>query len=237
MNTITLLSTEKVSLGNSRQLITPSKIVCIGRNYVEHIQELANDIPDEMVVFLKPNSAMSTDLHAKHNEDVLHYEAELSFLYQGGQFTAVALGLDLTKRDVQNKLKAKGLPWERAKAFDGSAVFSDFIRIEQQDISQLNLSLTLNGVVKQLGGVSLMMVKPEETLAELQSFLTLEDGDIIMTGTPKGVGVIKPLDRFVGQVFLSESDPSVTNCSIKNNSASNNPAEVTRLLDCQWQAQ
>ena len=114
MNTITLLSTD-----NSAQLITPSKVVCIGRNYVDHIKELANEMPDQMVVFIKPNSAISTRLFAKHNDDALHFEAELSFLYQGGKFTAVALGLDLTKREVQGTLKAKGLPWERAKAFDG----------------------------------------------------------------------------------------------------------------------
>lgn len=217
MNTVTLVSADRKS-----QLITPSKIICIGRNYVDHIKELANEIPDEMVIFNKPNSAISSILLAKHNGDVLHYEAELSFLYQGGEFTAVALGLDLTKREVQGKLKVKGLPWERAKAFDNSAVFSDFISITQEDIKKLNLSLLVNDELKQQGGVSLMMAKPDDILTELQTFLSLEDGDIVMTGTPKGVGVITQADNFVGQVFLSEM---------------NNQIHSHVLLDYQWQAQ
>jgi len=217
MNTVTLVSADK-----SAQQITPSKVICIGRNYVDHIKELANEMPDEMVVFLKPNSAISTVLLAKHNEDILHYEAELSFLYQGGKFTAVALGLDLTKREVQAKLKGKGLPWERAKAFDSSAVFSDFVSFAQKDMQQLNLSLTINNTLKQTGGVKLMMVKPDEILAELQSFLTLEDGDIVMTGTPKGVGVVGSNDDFIGQIYLNTEDQLMDN---------------KLLVDCQWQAQ
>lgn len=217
MNTVTLVSAE-----NLTQQITPSKVVCIGRNYVDHIKELANEIPDEMVVFLKPNSAINTVLYAKHNDDVLHYEAELSFLYQGGKFTAVALGLDLTKREVQGKLKAKGLPWERAKAFDNSAIFSDFVSINQEDIQQLNLSLLINNVLKQQGGVNLMMAKPDDILKELQTFVSLEDGDIVMTGTPKGVGVIGNNEHFIGQIYLSQQD------KLANNKV---------LLDCNWQAQ
>ncbi|TMM45089.1 fumarylacetoacetate hydrolase family protein [Colwellia ponticola] len=219
MNTVTLISAKK-----SAESITPSKVVCIGRNYVDHIKELANEVPDEMVVFIKPNSAISSTLFAQHNSDVLHYEAELSFLYQGGKFTAVALGLDLTKREVQGKLKAKGLPWERAKAFDKSAVFSDFISLEQngidqEDIEQLTLSLLINDELKQQGGVALMMAKPAEILTELQTFLTLEEGDIVMTGTPKGVGVINDNDQFIGQLYLSQAETKKV------------------LLDCQWRAQ
>ncbi|NQZ27630.1 MAG: fumarylacetoacetate hydrolase family protein [Colwellia sp.] len=217
MNTVTLVAIDK-----SVQQVTPSKVVCIGRNYVDHIKELANEIPDEMVVFLKPNSAITTTLSAKHNDDALHYEAELSFLYQGGQFTAVALGLDLTKREVQGKLKTKGLPWERAKAFDGSAVFSDFVAIPEEGLSQLNLSLVINDELKQQGGVSLMMVKPDEILKELQRFISLEDGDIVMTGTPKGVGVIATEDSFVGQIYLQQEDSQMASSA---------------LLTCQWQAQ
>ncbi len=217
MNTITLVSADK-----STQLLTPSKVICIGRNYVDHIKELANEIPDEMVVFLKPNSAINNVLAAKHNDDVLHYEAELSFLYQGGKFTAVGLGLDLTKREVQGKLKAKGLPWERAKAFDNSAIFSDFVSIEQEDIQRLNLSLMINDAPKQQGGVNLMMTKPADILRELQTFMSLEDGDIVMTGTPKGVGVIGNNDSFTGQVYLSQKDTVMDN---------------KVLLDCTWLAQ
>ena len=217
MNTVTLVAIDK-----SVQQVRPSKVVCIGRNYVDHIKELANEIPDEMVVFLKPNSAISATLSAMHNDDALHYEAELSFLYQGGQFTAVALGLDLTKREVQGKLKAKGLPWDRAKAFDGSAVFSDFVAIPEEGLSQLNLSLVINDELKQQGGVSLMLVKPAEILKELQSFISLEDGDIVMTGTPKGVGVIATEDSFVGQIYLQQEDSQMA---------------ISALVTCQWQAQ
>ena len=113
------------------QSISPSKIICIGRNYVDHIAELGNEVPDEMVVFLKPNSAISSKLQSYHQEP-LHYEAELCFLYQQGHFTAVAIGLDLTKRNLQAKLKTKGLPWERAKSFNGAAVFSDFVTTRLQ---------------------------------------------------------------------------------------------------------
>jgi len=211
MNTIRIISTTESTT------ITPSKIVCIGRNYVDHIQELANEIPDEMVVFFKPNSAITNNLTALHLDDELHYEAELSFLYQQGRFTAVALGLDLTKRAVQAKLKTKGLPWERAKAFDGSALFSDFVTFEQSNLEQLTLSLMINQQEKQQGGVALMMIKPEAILEELQTFTCLEDGDIVMTGTPKGVGIIKAGDDFSGQVSLQGQD--------------------TPLISCQWLAQ
>ena len=205
MNTVHLISpSEQVK-------VIPTKIVCIGRNYVDHIHELANEIPDEMVVFFKPNSAISTELSAEHLNESLHYEAELSFLFQQGKFSAVALGLDLTKRSSQAKLKAKGLPWERAKAFDGSALFSDFITFDQENLEQLTLSLTINGEKKQQGGVSLMMVKPDEILHELQKFITLEDGDIVMTGTPKGVGIVNAGDNLSGNVcFLGQLKPLVS---------------------------
>ncbi|MGF1702163.1 fumarylacetoacetate hydrolase family protein [Photobacterium makurazakiensis] len=168
--------------------ITPNKIVCVGRNYVAHIHELGNEIPEEMVLFLKPNSAISDQLLATHNEDALHYEAELSYLYQGGKFTAVAVGLDLTKRDVQSKLKAKSLPWERSKAFNGSALFTDFVPLPEQ--GELGLCLSINNECVQQGGTSLMIYSPEVILSEVLSFMALEDGDIIMTGTPAGVGKV-----------------------------------------------
>ena len=189
--------------------ITPSKIICIGRNYVDHIAELGNEVPDEMVVFVKPNSAISTQLQSAHQEP-LHYEAELCFLYQQtkeqqekdqqGEFVAVAIGLDLTKRTLQTKLKAKGLPWERAKSFNGAALFSDFVSLDAIDDS-LRLELIIDGKVAQAGGVELMMYKPADILAELQSFMALEDGDIVMTGTPKGVGQIIAGSEFVGNVI------------------------------------
>ncbi len=197
------------SVNFDNQEITPSKIICIGRNYVDHIAELGNEVPDEMVVFLKPNSAIATQLESFHQEP-LHFEAELCFLYQKekcqtgkpqqGKFTAIAIGLDLTKRNLQAKLKTKGLPWERAKAFNGAAVFSDFVAIDAI-YDGLSLELAINGEVIQAGGVELMLYKPDIILDQLQDFMALDDGDIVMTGTPKGVGRIIAGSKFVGKVI------------------------------------
>lgn len=173
----------------ANEAITPSKILCIGRNYVEHIYELGNEMPEDMVVFLKPNSAISSQLFAEHQGESLHYETELCFMFQNGRFSSVALGLDLTKRDLQTKLKAKGLPWERAKAFDGAALFSPFVAIDDAE-APLHFTLSINDKLVQEGHVDLMIYKPLTILSELQAFISLDDGDIVMTGTPKGVGVI-----------------------------------------------
>jgi len=186
--------------------ICPSKIVCIGRNYVEHIAELGNEIPDDMVVFNKPNSAISTDLLSHHQEQ-LHYEGELCFVVNNGKFSAVGFGLDLTKRALQNKLKSNGLPWERAKGFNGAAVFSEFVSISPEDINDtLTLELTIDDSVIQTGGVKLMMYKPDEILTELETYTELNDGDIVMTGTPKGVGAISKGALFRGRVFSNNKD-------------------------------
>lgn len=185
-----------------KKQVIPSKVICIGRNYVDHIAELGNEIPEEMVVFLKPNSAISTQLQSFHQEE-LHYEAELCFLYEQGKFTAVAVGLDLTKRTLQAKLKAKGLPWERSKAFNGAAVFSDFVVIDEIN-NDLSLTLAIDGHLAQAGGVELMMVKPDDILPQLQEFIDLEDGDIVMTGTPKGVGKIKNGSEFIANVICQD---------------------------------
>lgn len=182
--------------------ITPSKIICIGRNYVAHIQELNNEMPDDMTVFIKPNSAITNVLNAVHIEP-LHYEAELCFLVKDGKFNAVAVGLDLTKRDLQTKLKDKGLPWERCKAFDGSALFSDFVAFDGK-VDELNFSLAIDGDNVQTGNVDLMIYKPDVILAELQKFITLEDGDIVMTGTPAGVGVVKAEQEFKAQLLNAD---------------------------------
>ena len=185
-----------VAVGN--RSVAPSKIICIGRNYVAHIEELHSEVPDEMVVFFKPNSAISDELHSYHQEQ-LHYEGELCFLFEHGRFSAVGFGLDLTKRTLQNKLKAQGLPWERAKAFDGSAVFSQFVELPEFDPT-LTVELDINGKNIQSGTIALMIYKPDEILAELLTFLRLCDGDVVMTGTPKGVGVINKGDVFIGKI-------------------------------------
>jgi len=192
------------SVSCNNQIFTPSKIICVGRNYVEHIHELNNEVPDNMVLFLKPNSAIAAKLSA-FDQEALHYEAELCFLVKNNRFAAVALGLDLTKRALQSRLKNKGLPWERAKAFDGSALFSEFVEITQDDLHQLSFELDINGTLQQAGDTGLMIYKPEEIQEEILSFMSLQDGDIVMTGTPKGVGQIHPGDIFTGKLYRNGS--------------------------------
>jgi 2-keto-4-pentenoate hydratase/2-oxohepta-3-ene-1,7-dioic acid hydratase in catechol pathway len=154
-----------------------------------------------MVFFIKPNSAISNKLVFPKNQNSCHYEAEISFLIEDNKITAVAFGLDLTLREVQNKLKEKGLPWERAKAFDGAAVFSKFISFND-DISKLAIELYINGELKQKADYSLMINKPSQIIEEVNSFLSFEDGDILMTGTPQGVGSFKERDVFIGKIIF-----------------------------------
>lgn len=185
------------------QDIYPSKIVCIGRNYVDHIVELDNEVPKEPVIFIKPNSAISSDIFF-NEKDVIHFEGEISFLIRSGKLFGVGFGLDLTKREVQSELKAKGLPWERAKSFDKSAVFSEFVGFDG-DIFCLRMELYINGSLVQKAGYDLMLNKPDRILNEINSFLSLEDGDLLMTGTPKGVGSVKVGDIFLGRIFEGEN--------------------------------
>ncbi len=191
------------SIRLGERLLRPSKIVCVGRNYVEHIRELNNAIPQQMVVFNKPNSSLSAKLISFHQER-LHYETEICFVVEKGQYTGVGLGLDLTKRELQSALKEKGLPWERAKAFDGSAVLSRFISLDGLDINQLNLELYINCVRVQKGHVEQMLYAPQTILTELKSYTTLANGDVIMTGTPQGVGEVQRGDVFLGRLKCGE---------------------------------
>ncbi|WP_428737352.1 fumarylacetoacetate hydrolase family protein [Sulfurimonas sp.] len=178
--------------------VVPSKIVCIGRNYVEHIYELGNEIPQSMVVFNKPNSALSKELYY-FSEDT-RFEGEICFLIENKQIIGVGFGLDLTKADIQNKLKEKGLPWERAKAFDGSAVLGNFVSL-RKEFQYLRFELYINDTLQQEASYDLMMYKPDVMLKEIESFMSLEDGDIIMSGTPKGVGNYKIGDVFRGVIY------------------------------------
>jgi len=182
--------------------IKPSKIVCIGRNYVEHIKELNNEMPTSMVIFMKPNSSISEELNS-NEKDTIHYESEISFFIKDKNIYGVGFGLDLTKRDIQSRLKEKGLPWERAKSFDGSAVFSNFVKFDG-NLDFLSLKLFINDTLVQDGGVNLMINKPKDMIKEIQSFSSFIDGDIVMSGTPKGVGVIKKGDMFFGQIFYND---------------------------------
>ena len=178
--------------------ITPTKVICIGRNYVEHIKELNNETPDTMVVFNQPNSAIS-DILSYFTEDT-RFEGEICLLMKDKKIDAVGFGLDLTHADIQNKMKQKGLPWERAKAFDGSAVFGKFVKFDK-DIENLRLELFINDVLIQFATYDLMIYKPKQMISEIDSFMSIEDGDIIMTGTPKGVGTYKQGDIFIGKIY------------------------------------
>ena len=191
---------KSVSLDGNK--IVPSKIICIGRNYVDHIRELGNEIPKEPVIFIKPNSAISANIHSSESDEI-HFEGEICIVINEGELAAVGFGLDLTKRQLQSSLKAKGLPWERSKAFDGAAVFSEFVTFDGQ-VSDLRLELQINDCLVQQGGCELMMYKPDEIITEVKSFLSLEDGDLIMTGTPAGVGPVHIGDRFTGKIFERE---------------------------------
>ena len=178
--------------------ITPGKIVCIGRNYVAHARELGNEVPDDMVLFLKPASAIGTELRAAL-EEPLHYEGELSFLMGESRLEGVAFGLDLTKRALQSSLKEKSLPWERAKAFDGAALFSEFVPLTD-DPASLALALHVDGELQQSGHCGLMMYPPATILEQLGVFMSLEDGDIVMTGTPAGVGPVVAGATYTGSI-------------------------------------
>ena len=183
--------------------VTPSKVVCIGRNYAAHAAELGNEIPEEMVVFIKPNSAIGTILNAQFEGETLHYETEICFFIEQEKITGVGVGLDLTRRETQSQLKAKSLPWERSKAFNGSAVLSDFVRFDGE-LSSLSVSLTIDGDLVQKGGVPQMLFQPAVMVKDLLSFLTLESGDVLMTGTPKGVGPVNRGSVFEASVFSDD---------------------------------
>ncbi|TVQ51707.1 MAG: FAA hydrolase family protein, partial [Saprospirales bacterium] len=179
------------------------KIFCIGRNYSEHIKELKNEVPDEPVVFMKPPGALlvqNKPFYFPEFTKEIHYEAELVIrICKNGKhiqpqfasryYREVALGIDLTARDIQTKLKNKGLPWELAKAFDKSAPISEFIPIKGLD-HPLTFSLNKNGQQVQNGDSSMMMHSFEYLIVYLSRFWTLQIGDLIFTGTPAGVGPI-----------------------------------------------
>ena len=186
----------------AHETYTPSKVVCIGRNYVEHIEELGNELPEQMVIFNKPNSAITDRL--RYVGEACRFEGEICFLVKEGALYGVGFGLDLTKADIQNALKAKGLPWERAKAFDGSAVLSEFVPLTVS-LESLRMELYVDGVLRQEADYGLMIYKPQIMLAEIAGFMSLEDGDVIMSGTPRGVGSYRAGEHFTGRILSGES--------------------------------
>lgn len=180
--------------------VVVNKIICVGRNYTAHIEELGNAVPDKMVLFMKPNTAISSTLQATHLGDAIHFETEICFLIKNNQYAAVSVGLDLTKREVQTKLKNAGLPWERAKAFCGAALFAPFVELPA-DIGSLSLQLEIDGKTQQQGGVSMMIYPPAMILDECSQHFSLSDNDIIMTGTPEGVGKLVSGQTLIAKLF------------------------------------
>lgn len=181
----------------------PTKIICVGLNYVDHIEELGNKPSTEPVIFCKPNSSIASEIRFSDNE-LIHYETELAFLIIDSRLAGVGIGFDLTKRDLQTQLRTQGHPWERSKAFDGAAVFSEFVPLPD-DLSGLSIRMTINDQLKQDGGYGLMIFKPERLLQYVGEFMSWCDGDILMTGTPKGVGTYQRGDVFTAQVFAQSA--------------------------------
>lgn len=192
------------------------KIICIGRNYARHIEELANERPEEPVIFLKPDTApvlrkfpfvipeFSNDVHyeveilVKINKVGKYIDAKFAHKY----YSEIGLGIDFTARDLQSKLKEKGLPWEKAKGFDGSAVIGEeFInKSEFSSVDDINFELVKNGEVVQKGNTQNMLWKIDELIAYVSQYFTLKKGDIIFTGTPEGVGKVNPDDVLEGLI-------------------------------------
>ncbi|UYZ59795.1 fumarylacetoacetate hydrolase family protein [Hymenobacter latericus] len=190
------------------------KILCIGRNYAEHIAELNNEVPDEPVIFLKPDTALLQRgmpfFYPEFTQDI-HHEIELVLrVCKNGRhieeqfahtyYDAVGLGLDLTARDLQSKAKSKGLPWDLAKGFDGSAPLSTTFKpvSEFADLGNINFRLEVNGEVRQQGNSGLMLHDFNKIISYVSRFITLKMGDLIFTGTPSGVGPIKVGDQLTG---------------------------------------
>lgn len=191
------------------------KLICIGRNYVDHIDELNNERPEEPVVFIKPDSAIlpkEQDFYIPEFSNDVHYEVEvLVKIKKVGKHIAkefahkyydeVGLGIDFTARDLQSKLKAKGLPWEKAKGFDGAAVIGNWVpKSKFKSVDNLRFSLSKNGEKVQDGNTALMLWKIDEIIAHVSTYFMLKKGDIIFTGTPAGVGKVSPNDYLVGSL-------------------------------------
>jgi len=191
------------------------KIICIGRNYTDHIEELANERPEDPVVFLKPDTSLvlknqpffippfSNDVHyevevlVRINRIGKHIQQKFAHKY----YDAIGLGIDFTARDLQAKLKSKGLPWEKAKAFDGAAVVGDWVnKSELPHVDELQFEMSKNGTIVQQSSSALMLWKVDELIAYVSQFFTLKIGDIIFTGTPAGVGPVAENDVLEGSL-------------------------------------
>lgn len=183
------------------------KIICVGRNYKSHAQELGNEVPSQPVLFLKPDTALlkGKEFYIPEFSQDIHYELEVvvkiskvgKYIQKENahkHYQEIGLGIDFTARDLQNQLKAKGLPWEISKGFDGSAVVSSFYKKENYSLSDLNFSLMKNAQQVQKGNTSSMLFGIDEIIAYASKFFTLRVGDLLFTGTPEGVGRVTEND-------------------------------------------
>jgi acylpyruvate hydrolase len=195
------------------------KIICIGRNYVNHAKELGNDIPTEPIFFLKPATAIQPKGHPffiPHFSNNIHYEVELVIkINKAGKhieerfahkyYDQIGLGIDFTARDIQEECKAKGLPWEKAKGFDGSAqIGRNFIDKADLELNNITFSLEKNGEQVQLGNSKDMLFSFNKIITYISKFYTLQIGDLIYTGTPEGIGPVKASDKLQG--FIAEKE-------------------------------
>lgn len=191
------------------------KIICVGRNYAEHIAELNNQTPDSPVIFLKPETAqirLGDDFYYPDFSKDVHYEVELvvkidkvgknieeKFAHK--YYSEIGIGIDFTARDLQSELKAKGLPWELAKAFNGSAPVSEFVPVSDfADVQDVNFSLDVNDETRQNGNSSMMIYRINYLISFVSRFFMLKKGDLIFTGTPKGVGPVKVGDKLTASI-------------------------------------
>ena len=196
------------------------KIICIGRNYVDHAKELGNAIPKEPLFFLKPDSAIlpkRNPFYIPNFSNEIHYEVELIIKicklgknidkkFASTYFNEIGLGIDFTARDIQKNCKEKGHPWEKAKAFDQSAVISSkFYNKNELDEKNINFSLTKNGEIVQQGNSSQMLFDFDSIIAHVSKFMTLKIGDLIFTGTPAGVGKVAIDDVLIGAIEGEEA--------------------------------
>lgn len=204
-----------IKIKNSNKEFEIGKIVCVGRNYVEHAHELGNEVPERPVIFLKPTSAViysGDEIKYPSFSNEMHHEVELVLMISKNikdanldeaekAIAAYGVGLDLTLRDLQSKLKQKGHPWTIAKCFDTSAVFSDFIMKEDYKLT-LNeeIFLSVNSEERQRDKLNKMIFKPAEIVQYISSLMTLERGDLIYTGTPKGVGSLSKGDKIIAGI-------------------------------------
>ena len=195
------------------------KIICIGRNYAEHAKEMNAAVPTEPVFFLKPDTALIKDDQPFYYPDFskdIHHEVELVLKiskpgknideqFAGRYYEEIGIGIDFTARDIQAKCKEKGLPWEKAKAFDGSAPIGRFIhKTKIADLGSVNFSLSLNGTPVQKGNTKDLLFSFDAVIAYVSKFFTLKTGDLIYTGTPEGVGPVKPGDRL--QAYIENEE-------------------------------